>query len=126
MSPSSFLLANTVTTMMMFYMPFLLIGNAIIGLLEGAFLALVFKTNRRRAICLMIGFRGQTPEIIRRDVDLMLAKFKYGIVNLFTENRLSAGLMDAAVQAWFREEFAWLQNQPNINVLWKNTDFGVG
>lgn len=78
------------------------------------------------SICLMIGFRGQTPEIIRRDIDLMKSRFKYGIVNLFTENRLSDGLMDADIQAWFKEEYAWLDQEPDINVLWKNTDFGIG
>jgi len=78
------------------------------------------------SICLLVGFRGQTREIIRRDIDLLLGKFKYGIVNLFTENRLSAGLMDEEIKAWFREEFAWLANEPNLDVLWHNTDFGVG
>lgn len=78
------------------------------------------------AICLMVGIRGQTKDIVRRDVDLLLTKFKYGIVNLFTENRLSAGLMDEDIKAWFREEFAGLEKEPNVNVLWHNTDFGVG
>lgn len=78
------------------------------------------------SICLMIGFRGQTQEIIRRDIDILLTKFKYGIVNLFTENRLSAGLMDDGLKDWFRAEFSWLEKEPNVNVLWHNTDFGVG
>ncbi|MCZ6683033.1 MAG: radical SAM protein [Planctomycetota bacterium] len=78
------------------------------------------------SICLMVGIRGQTREIVRRDVDLMLEKFRYGIVNLFTENRLSDGLMDEDVKAWFREEYAWLSNETNVDVLWENTDFGVG
>ncbi|RIK64566.1 MAG: radical SAM protein [Planctomycetota bacterium] len=78
------------------------------------------------SICLLIGFRGQTRDIIRRDIDLLLGKFRYGIVNLFTENRLSDGLLDRDIQAWFREEYAWLEQQPNVDVLWNNTDFGVG
>lgn len=78
------------------------------------------------SICLMIGFRGQTPGGIRRDVDLLLAKFKYGIINLFTENRFSSGLMDPEIKAWFRDEFAWLADSPNVDVLWRNTDLGVG
>ncbi|MFQ5424982.1 MAG: radical SAM protein [Phycisphaerae bacterium] len=78
------------------------------------------------AICLMIGFRGQTREIVRRDIDLMLREFRYGIVNLFTENRLSGGLIDEDIKSWFREEYAALDDEPNIDVLWKNTDFGVG
>ncbi|MBN2559541.1 MAG: radical SAM protein [Phycisphaerae bacterium] len=78
------------------------------------------------SICLMIGFKGQTREIVRRDVDVLLAKFTHGIVNVFTENRLSRGLMDEELKAWFREEYAWLADEPNVDVLWKNTDFGVG
>jgi len=78
------------------------------------------------SICLMIGFRGQTKDIIRRDMDILRTRFRYGIINLFTENRLSAGLMDEELKHWFREEFAGLEDEPNLNVLWHNTDFGVG
>jgi len=78
------------------------------------------------SICLLIGFRGQTRDGIRRDIDLLLSKFRYGTINLFTENRLSSGLMDEGIKDWFRAEFAWLDSQPNFDVLWKNTDFGVG
>jgi len=78
------------------------------------------------SICLMIGFKGQTQDVIRRDVDILLSRFKYGIVNLFTENRLSAGLMDEGIKSWFRAEFGWLEKEPRVNVLWHNTDFGVG
>jgi hypothetical protein len=74
----------------------------------------------------MIGFRGQTRETVRRDIDILLSKFRYGIINLFSENRLSDGLMDEEIKAWFREEFSWLENEPHVNVLWQNTDFGVG
>jgi hypothetical protein len=78
------------------------------------------------SICLMVGLRGQTRETVRRDIDLLLAKFKYGIVNIFTPNLLSAGLMDEEIKAWFAEEFAWLKQQPNVDVLWTNTGLGVG
>jgi hypothetical protein len=78
------------------------------------------------SICLMIGFRGQTQDIIRRDVDLLLTKFKYGFINMFSENRLSAGLMDEGIKDWFHTEYAWLEKEPNVTVLWKNTGLGVG
>ncbi len=78
------------------------------------------------SVCLMVGFKGQTRDIIGRDVDILLEKFKYGIINLFTENRLSEGLMDEEIKAWFRAEYAGLDAHPNLNVLWHNTDFGVG
>jgi hypothetical protein len=78
------------------------------------------------SICLMVGFQGQTPDTVRRDIDLLRTKFKYGIVNLFTENRLSTGLLDEDLRQWFRQEFAWLANEPNVDVLWTNTGLGVG
>lgn len=78
------------------------------------------------SICLMVGFKGQTPDIIRRDIDLLLAEFKYGIINIFIENRLNADLVDDEVKAWFRGEYAWLESEPNVDILWRNTDLGVG
>lgn len=77
-------------------------------------------------ICLMVGIRGQTRDMIRRDIDILMTKFRYGCVNLFTPNRKSAGLLDEDIQSWFADEFAWLEECPTIEVLWKNTDFGVG
>lgn len=77
-------------------------------------------------ICLLVGFRGQTHDTIRRDIDAMRAHFPHGCVNLFTPNAKSAGLIDEEIKAWFREEFAWLEAEPNVEVLWHNTDFGVG
>jgi len=77
-------------------------------------------------ICLLVGFRGQTRETVRRDIDLLVKHFEYGCVNLFTPNRKSAGLLDEEIQAWFRAEYGWLETHPTIEVLWRNTDFGVG
>ena len=77
-------------------------------------------------ICLLVGFVGQTRDTIRRDVDILLEHFRYGCVNLFTENRKSAGLLDPDLQAWFAENYRHLDDHPTIEVLWKNTDFGVG
>ena len=48
------------------------------------------------------------------------------LFGLFSENRLSAGLLDDDLRQWFREEFAWLAAEPNVDVLWNNTDLGVG
>ena len=55
MPPDYFCLANTVTRMMSFYMPFLLIGNVVIGVIEGFVLSKLFKAPAKRAIGLMIG-----------------------------------------------------------------------
>ncbi|MFH0981138.1 MAG: radical SAM protein [Planctomycetota bacterium] len=77
-------------------------------------------------VCLLVGFKGQTYDTIRRDVDILLEHFTYGCINLFTPNRKSPGLIDEAIKAWFRREYAWLDDHPTVEVLWLNTDFGVG
>lgn len=77
-------------------------------------------------ICLLVGFRGQTRDTVRRDIDLLLKHFRYGCVNLFSPNRKSQALIDHELLAWFREEFAALDEHPTIEVLWTNSDFGVG
>ncbi len=78
------------------------------------------------SICLLIGFRGQTRDSVRRDIETLLTRFRYGIINLFSPNTRSAGLRDPEIQEWFRQEFSWLEREPNIDVFWKNTDLGVG
>ena len=77
-------------------------------------------------ICLMVGFRGQTRDIVRRDIDVLLEHFEYGCVNLFTETPRNAHLVDHDLKAWFAEEYRFLDDHPTIEVLWRNTDFGVG
>ncbi len=77
-------------------------------------------------ICLMVGLKGQTREIIKQDMDILLNHFKYGCVNLFTENSKSAGLMDEEIKQWFTDHYGFLEDLENIEVLWNNTDFGVG
>lgn len=78
------------------------------------------------SICLLVGFRGQTREIVRRDIEILLSHFQYACINLFTPNTRSAALLDNEIKDWFREEYAWLDDHPTVEVLWQNTDFGVG
>ena len=75
-------------------------------------------------ICLLV--KGQTQETVRRDIDILLEHFRYGCVNLLTENSKSADLMDRDLQTWFAENYRFLEDHPTVEVLWKNTDFGVG
>jgi hypothetical protein len=77
-------------------------------------------------ICLLVGFRGQTRDTVRRDIDILLEHFRYGCVNLFTENTRSRDLLDPDIKAWFAENYRFLEDHPTVEVLWKSTDFGVG
>jgi len=78
------------------------------------------------SINLMVGVRGQSRDMVRRDVDIMLTQFRYGIVSLFSENTKSAGIMDTRIKDWFLEEFDWLKREERVDVLAENTAFGVG
>ncbi len=82
--------------------------------------------NYTDTICLMVGFRGQTRESIARDMDIMLQHFTYGCVNLFCENTKGASWVDEGLKDWFRREFSFLEEHATVEVLWENTDFGVG
>lgn len=78
------------------------------------------------SICLLVGFRGQSRDSVNRDIDILLKHFRYGCVNLFTPNTCSSGMINEDIKAWFRETYAYLDDHPTIEVLWENTDFGVG
>lgn len=75
--------------------------------------------------CLMVGIKGQTKEMIARDIDILKKYFKLGTVNVYTNNTTDVRRDEALIQ-WFAREYAWLKDDPSVEVLFENTDFGVG
>ncbi len=75
--------------------------------------------------CIMVGIKGQTKEMIDRDIDILKKYFKLGTVNVYTNNTTAIKKDDALI-AWFREKYKYLDDDPAIEVLYENTDFGVG
>lgn len=75
--------------------------------------------------CLMVGIKGQTREMIDRDMDILKKHFKLGTVNIYTNNSTPVKRDDALVE-WFMDKYAWMKDDPSIEVLYENTDFGVG
>lgn len=78
-----------------------------------------------QSVCLMVGIHGQTREMIRNDVDILLKNFAHGTINLFVDNTTTIKA-DRDLQEWFKDEFSWLINEKKIDILFANTDFGVG
>lgn len=78
-----------------------------------------------QSVCIMVGIRGQTKEMIREDVEIVLENFKYATINVFIENTTDVK-RDEELVKWFCEEFKELENHKTIEVLFHNTDFGVG
>jgi len=77
------------------------------------------------SICLLVGVKGQTRQMIAKDMEILLKYFKYGCINVFTQNS-TAVEPDNDLIKWFRDNYSHMENLNNIDVLWNNTDFGVG
>lgn len=75
--------------------------------------------------CLMVGIKGQTKDMIDKDIEITLKHFSHGTINIFTPNT-SKLERDEELITWFKEKYSYLDNNPNIEVLYNNTDFGVG
>ena len=75
--------------------------------------------------CLMVGIQGQTKDMIKRDMDIALSHFNHATINVYCENSTHIK-PDPKLKEWFYDEFSWLDKEPTLEVLWNNTDFGVG
>ena len=95
-------------------------------LIKGAYFSSPEEVARHMdSICLLVGVKGQTKQMIARDMDILCTHFKYGCINIFTQNSTSTE-PDSELIQWFRENYSHMDNLDNIDVLWNNTDFGVG
>lgn len=75
--------------------------------------------------CLMVGIKGQTKAMIDHDIAMLKKHFKLGTINVFTNNTTDV-VRDESLVKWFLEKYAYLENDPSVEVLYENTDFGVG
>lgn len=76
------------------------------------------------SICLLVGIKGQTKEMIKRDIKILTENFKLGCVNIFVENSCNLK-SDPELISWFKETYGTLDEFPKIDVLYHNEDFGV-
>lgn len=75
--------------------------------------------------CIMVGIKGQTKEMIDKDVEIILKNFDHATINVFVNNS-SDIKRDEDIVNWFIQKYKFLDENPNIEVLYNNTDFGVG
>ena len=75
--------------------------------------------------CIMVGVQGQTKDMIKRDIDIVLNQFDHATVNVYCENTTIIK-PDPKLKEWFLDEYKWLDDVKHLEVLWNNTDFGVG
>ena len=77
------------------------------------------------SICLMVGIKGQTRDMIRNDISILKKYFHHGTVNVYSDNATPIR-RDEELVRWFMEEYRWLLDDPDVEVLYQITDFGVG
>jgi len=75
--------------------------------------------------CLLVGIEGQTKEMIKYDIKMLKKYFKLGTINIYTNNSTSIR-RDEALIHWFLDEYRYLKEDSSVEVLFENTDFGVG
>lgn len=76
--------------------------------------------------CLLFGLAGQTAEGMRRDIETGLAFFDRVCVNLMVENTTAVKPDPAARAAFIRAVYPRYRDEPRVDILLDNTDFGVG
>lgn len=76
-------------------------------------------------ICLLVGIKGQTREMIDEDIRIGKAYFKRLCINVFVNNTTLVKRDDELV-AYLEEHYRHLDDDPQVEMLWHNTDFGVG
>lgn len=77
------------------------------------------------SVCLMVGIEGQTRDMISRDIEIASQYFDHFTVNVFVENTTEIK-PDKDLILWFQKEYKYLNDMEKCDVLWVNTDFGVG
>ncbi len=79
-----------------------------------------------QGVCLLVGVKGQTREMILKDIEIADKYFEYFSVNVFNENTTYVK-PDKKLIDWFVREIApKLENNQKVEVLIQNTDLGLG
>ncbi len=75
--------------------------------------------------CIMVGIKGQTKEMIEKDIQIGLENFKWITINIFIDNSTNIKRDEELVE-WFVEKYGYLKAHPKVEMLIENTDLGVG
>jgi radical SAM enzyme (TIGR01210 family) len=75
--------------------------------------------------CLMVGIKGQTKEMIDEDIMILKKCFELGTINVYVNNTTNIKRDEELVQ-WFMDKYSYLLDDPSVEILYNNTDFGVG
>lgn len=78
-----------------------------------------------KSICLLIGIKGQTEEMIDADIEIALKYFDKICINIYKNNSTPIK-EDKHLQKWFLNKYSYLKENSKVELLENITDFGVG
>lgn len=78
-----------------------------------------------QSVCIMVGIKGQTKEMINNDLKIVMDNFEHATINIFVNNSTHIKADPELIQ-WFKNEYEYLLKSKNVDLLLDNTDFGVG
>lgn len=76
------------------------------------------------SVCLLICTKGQTREMIKKDIELGLKYFKAITINIFIDNG-TVVKRDNELVKWFVENYSYLADDDRVELLIDNKDLGV-
>ncbi|MGM9636543.1 MAG: radical SAM protein [Eubacteriales bacterium] len=76
--------------------------------------------------CLLFGLAGQTTASMKADIETGLACFERVCVNIMVENTTPVKPDPTVIEAFVREIYPIYRDNPRVDILMENTDFGVG
>ncbi len=77
-------------------------------------------------VCLLFGLTGQTAASMRDDIETGLAHFERVCVNLMVENSTAVKPDTAVLSDFMAQVYPVYCDDPRVDILLNNTDFGVG
>lgn len=76
------------------------------------------------SVCLLVCVKGQTREMIEKDIEIALKNFKGVTINIFINNGTIIERDDELVK-WFIEKYSYLTSDGRVELLLDNKDLGV-
>lgn len=76
--------------------------------------------------CLLFGLSGQSEESMKRDVETGLAHFQRVCVNIMVPNTTQVQPDSAVREIFIEKVYPQYKDNPRVDILLDNTDFGVG
>ena len=77
-------------------------------------------------VCLLQGLNGQTEETMRHDIEIGLQFFERVCVNIMVANKTQVRPDEKVIEIFREAVYPIYKENPRVDILLHNTDFGVG